>query len=62
MINSERGDIERDILIKNDKNSELMKLLTKMKELIAIYKRYIFLGIYLKWSKWEKQNLLASNV
>lgn len=54
MINSERGDIERDILIKNDKNWELMKLLTKMNELIAIYKKYIFLGIYLKWSKWEK--------
>lgn len=41
MMKSERGDIERDKVIKDGKKWQFLKLLTKMKELITIYKKHI---------------------
>ena len=41
MMKSERGDIERDKVIKDGKKWQFLKLLSKMKELITIYKKHI---------------------
>ena len=41
MIESHRGDMERDKMMKDGKKCKLIKLLNKMKELITIYKKFI---------------------
>ena len=58
-MKSERGETEKDKLINNGKKMGIDEI---VKELMGIYKKYInfFLYIYIKGTKWTKQNSICT--